>query len=195
MSLRLAVIGGGASGLASSIEAKRQAKKLNIDLSVTVFEHLPKCAKKILATGNGRCNFCNEKISEKNYNGDKEIIKSVLGSDFSDTLNFFKSFGILPYFENGRVYPRSEQAASIRDALIKTCEILNVELKTEIDVNEVKNIDNKFIINSEEFDAVILATGGKSQKAQGSDGSGYKSLKPFSSTITAVRAGEISDIL
>ena len=186
MSLRLAVIGGGASGLASSIEAKRQAKKLNIDLSVTVFEHLPKCAKKILATGNGRCNFCNEKISEKNYNGDKELIKSVLGSDFSDTLNFFKSFGILPYFENGRVYPRSEQAASIRDALIKTCEILNVELKTEIDVNEVKNIDNKFIINSEEFDAVILATGGKSQKAQGSDGSGYKLLKSLGHKISDI---------
>ena len=97
MTKRIAVIGGGASGLASAIEAKRQAKKLNIDLSVTVFEHLPKCAKKILATGNGRCNFCNTKTSEKNYNGDKDIIKSVLESEFSDTLSFFKSFGILPF--------------------------------------------------------------------------------------------------
>ncbi len=186
MTKRIAVIGGGASGLASAIEAKRQAKKLNIDLSVTVFEHLPKCAKKILATGNGRCNFCNTKISEKNYNGDKEIIKSVLESEFSDTLSFFKSFGILPYFEDGRVYPRSEQATSIRDALIKTCEILNIKFKSEFQVNEIKNINNKFVVNDEEFDAVIIATGGTSQKSQGSDGSGYKLLKAFGHKITDI---------
>jgi predicted Rossmann fold flavoprotein len=183
---RIAVIGGGASGLASAIEAKRQAKKLNIDLSVTVFEHLPKCAKKILATGNGRCNFCNTKISEKNYNGDKDIIKSVLESEFSDTLSFFKSFGILPYFEDGRVYPRSEQATSIREALLKTCEILNIKLKTEIPVKEIENSNNKFTIDNEDFDAVIIATGGNSQKPQGSDGSGYKLLKSFGHKITDI---------
>ena len=186
MTLQLAVIGGGASGLTSAIEAKRQAKKLNLDLNITVFEHLPKCAKKILATGNGRCNFCNTETSEKNYNGDQEIIKTVLGSEFSDTLSFFKSFGILPYFEDGRVYPRSEQATSVRDALIKTCEILNIKLKTEIDVTQIKNVDNKFLINNEEFNTVILATGGKSQKAQGSDGSGYKLLKDFGHRVTDI---------
>ena len=186
MTKRIAIIGGGASGLAAAIEAKRQAKKLNLDLSVTVFEHLQKCAKKILATGNGRCNFCNTEISEKNYNGDKDIIKNVLDSQFSDTLSFFKSFGILPYFEDGRVYPRSEQATAIRDALIKTCEILNINFKTETKVNEVKNTGNKFIINNEEFDAVIIATGGNSQKSQGSDGSGYKLLKDLGHKITDI---------
>ena len=127
MSLNLAIIGGGASGLAAAIEAKRESKKTGLQLSVTVFEHLNKPAKKILATGNGRCNFCNTEICEKNYNGDKEIIKNVLESEFSDTLSFFKSFGVLPYFEDGRVYPRSEQATAIRDALIKTCEIPNIK--------------------------------------------------------------------
>lgn len=186
MSFKLAVIGGGASGLASAIEAKRQAKKLNIDLSITVFEHLTKCAKKILATGNGRCNFCNTETSEKNYNGDKDIIKSVLESEFSDTLSFFKSLGILPYFENGRVYPRSEQATAIRDALIKTCEILNIKLKTDVAVCKIKSSDNKFIIDNKEFNAVIIATGGTSQKLQGSDGSGYKLLKDFGHRITDI---------
>ena len=186
MTKRIAIIGGGASGLAAAIEAKRQAKKLNLDLSVTVFEHLQKCAKKILATGNGRCNFCNTEINENNYNGDKDIIKNVLESQFSDTLSFFKSFGILPYFEDGRVYPRSEQATAIRDALIKTCEILNINFKTETKVNEVKNTGNKFIINNEEFDAVIIATGGNSQKSQGSDGSGYKLLKDLGHKITDI---------
>ena len=186
MRKKIAIIGGGASGLAASIEAKRQAKKLNMDLSVTIFEHLPKPAKKILATGNGRCNFCNTDITQKNYCGDTDIIKSVLDSEFCDTLNFFKSFGILPYFEDGRIYPRSEQATSIRDALLKTCEILNVELKTDVHVSEIKNTGNKFIIDNEEFDSLILATGGTSQKSQGSDGSGYKLLKDFGHKITDI---------
>ncbi len=186
MTKRIAIIGGGASGLASAIEAKRQAKKLNIDLNVTVFEHLPKCAKKILATGNGRCNFCNTDVNEKKYNGDNDIIKSVLESDFSDTLSFFKSSGILPYFEDGRVYPRSEQATAIRDALIKTCEILNINFKVETEVNEIKCLNNKFLINNDDFDAVIVATGGTSQKSQGSDGSGYKLLKDFGHKITDI---------
>ena len=186
MTKRIAIIGGGASGLAAAIESKRQAKKLNIDLSVTVFEHLPKCAKKLLATGNGRCNFCNTEICEKNYNGDKEIIKNVLESEFSDTLSFFKSFGVLPYFEDGRVYPRSEQATAIRDALIKTCEILNIKFKTDVEVSEIKCSNNKFTIDNEEFDIVILATGGASQKSQGSDGSGYKLLKDFGHKITDI---------
>lgn len=186
MTKRIAIIGGGASGLASAIEAKRQAKKLNIDLNVTVFEHLPKCAKKILATGNGRCNFCNTDVSEKNYNGDNDIIKTVLESDFSDTLAFFKSSGILLYFEDGRVYPRSEQATAIRDALIKTCEILNINFKVETEVNEIKCLNNKFLINNDDFDAVIVATGGTSQKSQGSDGSGYKLLKDFGHKITDI---------
>ena len=182
----IAIIGGGASGLAAAIEAKRQAKKLNLDLSITVFEHLQKCAKKILATGNGRCNFCNTEVNEKNYNGDKDIIDNVLDSKFSDTLSFFKSFGILPYFEDGRVYPRSEQATSIRDALIKTCEILNINLKTETEINEIKVTDNKYVINNEDFDSVIIATGGNSQKSQGSDGSGYKLLKDLGHKITDI---------
>ena len=88
MTSQLAIIGTGASGLSCAIEAKRQSKNLGLDLNITVFEHLNKPCKKILATGNGRCNFCNTEICEKNYNGDKEIIKNVLESEFSDTLSF-----------------------------------------------------------------------------------------------------------
>ncbi len=186
MSFKLAVIGGGASGLASAIEAKRQAKKLNIDLSITVFEHLTKCAKKILATGNGRCNFCNTDLSETHYYGDTDLIKCVLNCEFNDTLDFFKSLGILPYFENGRVYPRSEQASSTRDALVKTCEALDIKIVTECEIAEIKEQNRFFNISNNKFDAVIIATGGKSQKAQGTDGSGYKYLKAFGHKFTDI---------
>ena len=71
----------------------------------------------------------------------------------------------------------------IRDALIKTCEILNINFKIETEVNEIKCLYNKFSINNDDFDAVIVATGGTSQKSQGSDGSGYKLLKNFGHKI------------
>lgn len=186
MSLNLAIIGGGASGLAAAIEAKRESKKTGLQLSVTVFEHLNKPAKKILATGNGRCNFSNTDLSNSHYFGDNDLINNVLSSKYNDSIEFFKSMGILPYFENGRIYPRSEQATSVRDALIKTCEILNVKFSTECNIDKINVKNDKFLISDNEFDAVIIATGGNSQKAHGSDGSGYKFLKTFGHKITDI---------
>lgn len=186
MSFDLAIIGGGASGLSAAIEAKRESKKAGIDLNVTVFEHLNKPAKKILATGNGRCNFCNTDLNESHYFGDNDFIKDVLSSKYNDSIGFFKSMGILPYFENGRVYPRSEQATSIRDALLKTCEILNINFLTECNIEKIEVDNNKFIILDNNYDSVIIATGGNSQKSQGSDGSGYKLLKALGHKITDI---------
>jgi predicted Rossmann fold flavoprotein len=94
--------------------------------------------------------------------------------------------GILPYFENGRVYPRSERATSIRDSLLKTCEILNINFLTECNVEKIEVDNNKFILLDNNYDAVIIATGGNSQKSQGSDGSGYKLLKALGHKITDI---------
>ena len=91
MSLNLAIIGGGASGLAAAIEAKRESKKAGLQLNVTVFEHLNKPAKKILATGNGRCNFSNTDLSNSHYFGDNDLINNVLSSKYNDSIGFFKS--------------------------------------------------------------------------------------------------------
>ncbi|MBR2877252.1 MAG: NAD(P)/FAD-dependent oxidoreductase, partial [Clostridia bacterium] len=94
MNSEIAVIGGGASGLCAAIEAKRLSKKIGLDISVTVFEQLNKPAKKILATGNGRCNFSNTDINPSHYFGDKYFLNTVLASEYNDTLGFFKSLGI-----------------------------------------------------------------------------------------------------
>ena len=186
LSFNLAIIGGGASGLSAAIEAKRESKKAGIDLNVTVFEHLNKPAKKILATGNGRCNFSNTDLNENHYYGDTALIKSVLSSKYNNSVDFFDSMGVLPYYENGRIYPRSEQATTIRDALLKTCEILNIKFLTECNINEIKTVNNQFRIFEKNYDSVIIATGGNSQKSQGSDGSGYKLLKDFGHKITDI---------
>lgn len=186
MTTEIAIIGAGASGLSCAIEAKRQAKKSGLTLNVTVYEHLSKPCKKILATGNGRCNFCNTDLSESHFHGDTAFINDVLSSQYNDTLDFFKSLGIMPYFESGRVYPRSEQASAIRDALLKTCEILNINIVTECSFDAIKEQKGKFLILDNKYDAIIIATGGNSQKAQGSDGSGYKFLKDFGHKITPI---------
>lgn len=90
---KIAIIGGGASGLAAAIEALRLSKKRNIPVSVTIYEKLPRICKKILVTGNGRCNLCNADIKTEHYRGDKSLISAVIDSGFSDTLSFLIHWG------------------------------------------------------------------------------------------------------
>ena len=114
-SKKLAVIGGGASGVIAAIESKYA----NESIDVTIFERLPKVLKKILATGNGRCNFTNENLSPVHFYGDTLFLRKVLTSSYADTENYFRTLGLLSYNEDGRIYPRSQQAASLRDILVE----------------------------------------------------------------------------
>ncbi len=182
----IAVLGAGASGISAAIEAMKTAEMLGENISVTVFEHLNKPLKKILATGNGRCNFCNTDLSYSHYYGDSEFIKAVLSSKYNNTVDFFETLGLLTYTESGRIYPRSEQASSVRDALLKKCELLNIKISTDFS-GEIEDGDNQtFIVDGKTFAALIVATGGKSGVSQGSDGSGYPIFKKYSHKITSL---------
>ncbi len=173
--LKLAVIGGGASGMAAAIEAKTQRSNIQI----TIFEHLPKVCKKILVTGNGRCNFTNKKISLSDFYGDKDFLNNILSSQYSDCEAFFENMGILSYCESGRVYPRSQQSSAIRDALLNKVLELGVEIITETEISLIKKTASKFLIADKFYDAVIVAGGGRASPVQGSDGSCYKLLTNF----------------
>ena len=106
------VIGAGASGMMTAITAARRG------LSVTVLEHMDKPGKKILATGNGKCNFTNLKMSPRCYYGDHGLVQEILKQfTVEDTLAFFREIGIWPKEKNGYVYPNSGQASSVADAL------------------------------------------------------------------------------
>ena len=177
---KLAIIGAGASGLCAAIEAS----KINPDLNITIFDRMQKCGKKILATGNGRCIFTNEDLSLKHFYGDDEFLKSLLSSDFSDIKAFFKNIGVLSYEEDGRIYPRSQQASTIKDALLKSIESKNIIVKTDCQINQVKKINNSFLVNGEKFDGVIICGGGKASSVHGSDGSCYNLAKEFGHTLT-----------
>ena len=114
----LVVIGAGASGMMAAITAARENKR------VCILEKLDKAGKKILATGNGKCNFTNEFMNTDCFHGDKAFINHIL-EHFSveDCLTFFRSIGIYPKNKNGYYYPNSEQASSITNALLFELEL------------------------------------------------------------------------
>ena len=116
------VIGGGASGLAAAITAARAGK------SVCIVERDVACGLKLLATGNGRCNLSNESIDPQRYNH-PAFVESVMGPQpEQELMGFFSSLGIMTTSEEGRLYPRSLRAESVRDALLNACDRLDVTL-------------------------------------------------------------------
>lgn len=111
------VIGGGASGLACAIAAREAGAR------VVVLERDLACGRTILATGNGRCNFCNVMLAPENYNH-PELAASVMGEPdeaLEGVLGFFRDCGLSWIDEGGRLYPRSRQAASVRNVLLARC--------------------------------------------------------------------------
>lgn len=116
------VIGGGAAGLAAAITAARAGK------SVCIVERDVACGLKLLATGNGRCNLSNESIDPRRYNH-PAFIESVMGPrPEQELMGFFSSLGIMTTSEEGRLYPRSLRAESVRDALLNACNHLGITL-------------------------------------------------------------------
>jgi len=181
--MKIAVIGGGASGLTAAIAAARNGAE------VTICEKLNRVGKKILATGNGRCNYTNMNLSKECYHSNNlnfvdEVMKFF---NLDKTLVFFEDLGILPYVdESGKVYPNSLQASSVLDVLRYELKRLNVKEVTDFNVTALRKSKDKFsIIGNDTItaDRVILATGGKASPQLGSDGKGYELAKSLGHEI------------
>ncbi|MGN1097954.1 MAG: NAD(P)/FAD-dependent oxidoreductase [Clostridia bacterium] len=166
-----AVIGGGAAGLTAAIFAKRT----NPAAEIVVFEGNDRVGKKILATGNGRCNVSNTHISAENYTTHNSgFVKTALtGHGFGFVRDFFGSLGIPLVTEEGRAYPRSMRAGAVADALRFECVRLGIELRTGTRVRNVSYRGGKFDIDGQEFRRLILACGGKAAPSMGTDGFGF----------------------
>ena len=177
------VIGGGASGLVSAIYTAKSGNQ------VTILEKNKTLGKKILITGNGKCNYWNEDQSITHYYSNNiEILRSILtDKNKQEILNFFNSLGIIPKIRDGYYYPYSNQATSIQTALIKEAELQGVEIISETEVLNVKKENNIFKINTNngtfESKKVILSTGSKACPKTGSDGLGYKIASSFGHSI------------
>ena len=182
------IIGGGASGLCTAIQSKTENN------TVLVLEHNSIPGKKILSTGNGRCNLTNvnacvdlfdsnpEGLIPYMTSGDPLFYQQVISQfDCQDTINFFAENGLLCTDKNGYIYPRSEQASSVLDILRTRCADLGIEIVVNHDVRSVtKKKDAEFIVDSRyECTNLVIATGGLSGAGTGNDGSGYKIAQSF----------------
>lgn len=175
--MKICVIGGGASGSMCAIMLARNGHK------VTLFEKNQKIGRKLYITGKGRCNVTNavtgNEFLANVVHGAKFMLSSETRFNSSDTMHFFEELGVPLKIERGnRVFPVSDKSSDIIDALLKELKKQRVEIRFETIVNNIIIKDNKavgVITDKEEFfDAVIVATGGKSYEATGSTGDGYK---------------------
>lgn len=176
------IIGGGAAGLCAAVAAARKGDQ------VTVLERMDRVGKKILATGNGRCNLLN--AGPLRYPGNGEFARQVI--DYPALKRFFEELGLtLRQEAEGRVYPASGQASSVLDVLRLAMDRLGVQIITGCQVTGLSKKKDLFTAQTSQgvFTAqkVIVCGGGKAAPKLGSDGSAYKLLKDLGHEITPLR--------
>lgn len=168
------VIGAGASGLIAAITAARNGA------AVTILEGMEKPGKKLLTTGNGKCNLTNTNLSDPNVyrSNTPEFVSHILKQfSVSDTLAFFEDLGLLLKDRGGYIYPYVEQASAVLDLLLMEVKRLSIKLKCLEKVKELYYAQGNWQIETDSWtysaDAVILSAGSKAAPVTGSDGSGY----------------------
>lgn len=182
----VAVIGGGAAGMMAAITSAREGAR------VTILEHKDRIGKKILSTGNGRCNFTNTYQTPACYRSDNRDFAWNIIQKFNveKTISFFKELGIYPKDRNGYLYPYSDQAAAILEVLQIEVAKLDICVMTEINVLDIQPVKKGIRITTDKktitTDSVILACGSKAAPVTGSDGSGYQLAKLFGHRIVPV---------
>ncbi len=182
---RVVVIGGGASGLMAAVAAARRGAR------VTVIERMQRVGKKLLATGNGRCNLANLRLAEEHYHGGgARLALGVIGQfGVAETMTFFERLGVeLRSEEDGKVFPATDQATAVLDLLRDELERLGVETVCEAAVARVEKDGVGFKCMTAEgrsfaADRVIVAAGGKSAPNLGSNGAGFKIAEALGHTI------------
>lgn len=186
MKRKIAVVGGGASGLMAAISAARSGAQ------VTIYERMDRVGKKILATGNGRCNLTNRYAQIQNYHGkNPHFLHSAISRFWvQETLDFFLELGIVAKEEEqGKIYPYSGQASAVLDVLRFETERLGVQTVCNFEVKKLIPKKQGFQIESYQgetafADYVILSAGGKAAPNLGSNGSGYEICKQLGHHIT-----------
>lgn len=180
---KIVVIGGGASGLVAAIFAKNKYNE------VMILEKNNTCGKKILITGNGKCNYFNDDFTIEHYRSSNlNILEKIITNDNKEKiLSFFNTLGILPKIKNGYYYPNSNQAITIKEALVLQAKLSGVIIENNTTVKNIEYNHNKFIItttnNTITCDKLILSTGSKAAPLTGTDGFSYKILKKMNHTI------------
>jgi predicted Rossmann fold flavoprotein len=198
------IIGGGAAGIAAAISAKRRNQ------SVVICDRMAKIGKKILASGNGRCNILNEDLNESFYNPPaRGLVRSIFEKFGKEhILVFFKELGLKTYSEDGRIFPRTNQSSSVMKVLEMELNRLSVPIELNFEVKGISRPEGRFVITSGggrsiECEKLIVAAGGKSYPALGSDGScyvlaanlGHKIIEPVPAAVPIVLKERLCHLL
>ena len=185
----IGIIGGGASGMVAAITAAQ-----NPNAQVLLFERQARVGKKLLATGNGRCNLTNLHADTQSYHGEDATFAQYALSAFSvdATLAWFRGLGLFTVTEeSGRVYPYSDQANSVVDVLRFGLEKPNITLYTGWDVKKVRRDGEGFLVQADDqtirCDRLIVACGGLAGTKLGGSMSGYKLLSQLGHKSTRLR--------
>ena len=185
----IGIIGAGASGMTAALAAAEDR-----NTQVILFERQARVGKKLLATGNGRCNLTNLHADEGGYHGDDpDFSKGALSQlDVQSTLSWFRRLGLFAVAEaSGRVYPYSDQANSVVDVLRFALQQENITLRTGFEVRKLRQQDGGFLVQGDEetifCDRLIIACGGLAGTKLGGSMSGYKLLAQFGHRATRLR--------
>jgi predicted Rossmann fold flavoprotein len=189
------VIGGGAAGICAAISAARAGQ------TVVICEKMPQLGKKILASGNGRCNLLNDKLDEGYYNSSsRELVKTIIAKfGKSEILEFFHELGLETWSQDGRIFPVTNQAATVLKVLEIELLRLSVPVEYAFDCIDISFSRNGIVISSKNGNnltcqKVILTGGGKTYPVLGSDGSildivkrmGHKIIEPVPCAVPLI---------
>jgi hypothetical protein len=174
----IAVVGAGAAGLTAAMFAKRTAP----DARVIALDGAPKIGAKILISGGGRCNVTHYAVTADDFNGNRNAIARVLRTfPVEETVAWLAGLGVtLKREETGKLFPTTDRAKTVIDALLRGCE--GVEIRTNA---RIQSIERGFALDGITAKRVILATGGRSVPKTGSDGHGYALAQTLGHTVTA----------
>ena len=182
----VAVIGGGASGMMAAVTAASEGAR------VILLEHKDRIGKKILSTGNGRCNFTNIHQEPICYHSEDPMFPWEVVERFNAqaVISFFLQLGVYSKNRNGYIYPNSDQASAVLDAFCMELDRLKVEIRTGVECREIRPGKKGFTVLTDQgpvrADRVILCAGSKAAPTTGSDGSGYDLAKKLGHRILPV---------
>ena len=184
----IVIIGAGAAGLAAAIFAAQQDPHRK--LRIVLLETARKPGAKILVSGGGRCNVTHHEVLPGDFHGKKNVIRNILNAfDIRQTVEWFRTLGVeLKREETGKLFPVTNKARTVIDALLQRCQDLGVELLQKWRVETIVREDQGWTLKGSggelHCQRLIAATGGKSLPKSGSDGHGWKMIKSLGHSVT-----------
>lgn len=183
----IAIVGAGAAGLAAGIFAAQT----NPSLHIVVLDSAKTIGAKILVSGGGRCNVTNQHVTASDFHGNRKVIDRIIRRfDEQETIRWFDSLGVpLKTEATGKLFPASNKARTVLDALLRRCEELSITLLPKHQVQALNQHGQEFLIQHSHGElqarTLIMAAGGRSLPKTGSDGSGWDLIRPLGHTVTS----------